>query len=647
MQFSIAASEAMLGGTGSWQAVADWDCLKCYAHNFKKRMSCYKCMASRPEADAMNTANEVSPHPTNKLMIRNLDPLTNEEELLKEVSAVSSISIQSCQISRDGLTGLSRGLCYLELKNVLEAIKLYNELTAKPLVVQNKRVSISYCRLQAEKSSVIAPPHQTAWSPDQQYTLADVGQLAEYSASMYAANSQQKAAYLQYYTQYYTNQFHQMTIPEGTDTNAAAAVAQSAIQMAQTKKAALSSSDASTVWAAASQLWAATANKPPTATATGYYTTQQLIGNTNIGEPDVSGYVYDESSGYYFDQMTGLYYDASSQYYYHSQEQVFLYWDAEKRAFMSAPVEMRHDKIGEGKDDKDEKKKDKDKLQDKVKVAKRIAKDMERWAKTLNQKKDVTKQSVASVQQAQVAARATATADIAFAVLERKDAVLSDRPPMSSVAMPIEEPALVASYGGGSDSDEGAEDNSLEDEYTDWVKMACLLCKRQFPAKEALQRHQQLSDLHRQNMEAWCREKGVEPPSQKSGGAVGSYRDRAKERRQKFGTPDVPKPCRLKEKFLKEQDEVTGTNYEEPTRAGIPSGNLGNRMLQKMGWSEGMGLGKMNQGRTDIVQAVHRVSAAGLGVAGSNLGPAAGGGASYKDNVKRAAMARFSELKDK
>ncbi len=36
-----------------------------------------------------------------------------------------------------------------------------------------------------------------------------------------------------------------------------------------------------------------------------------------------------------------------------------------------------------------------------------------------------------------------------------------------------------------------------EDRLTDWKKMACLLCRRQFPNKDALLRHQQLSDLHK------------------------------------------------------------------------------------------------------------------------------------------------------
>lgn len=47
----------------------------------------------------------------------------------------------------------------------------------------------------------------------------------------------------------------------------------------------------------------------------------------------------------------------------------------------------------------------------------------------------------------------------------------------------------------------------------------------------------------------------------------------------------------------------TSSTYEEPTKAGIGADNKGNRLLQKMGWQEGMGLGKSNQGRTTIIQA--------------------------------------------
>ena len=62
-------------------------------------------------------------------------------------------------------------------------------------------------------------------------------------------------------------------------------------------------------------------------------------------------------------------------------------------------------------------------------------------------------------------------------------------------------PGLVASYGGDSDDEEGGaeEDSGILDEskLTDWNKLACLLCKRQFQTKEILIKHQQMSDLHK------------------------------------------------------------------------------------------------------------------------------------------------------
>ena len=42
---------------------------------------------------------------------------------------------------------------------------------------------------------------------------------------------------------------------------------------------------------------------------------------------------------------------------------------------------------------------------------------------------------------------------------------------------------------------------SEEVRLTDWVKMACLLCKRQFKDREALVKHQRMSDMHKVNIE--------------------------------------------------------------------------------------------------------------------------------------------------
>ena len=101
-----------------------------------------------------------------------------------------------------------------------------------------------------------------------------------------------------------------------------------------------------------------------------------------LATPDVSTYTYDEGSGYYYDSVTQYYYDAKSQYYYDSNTKQYVYWCPEHRTYLPAPEESG--KTGAESGDK----KTKEDKKDKVKTAKRIAKDMEKWAKTLNQKKE-------------------------------------------------------------------------------------------------------------------------------------------------------------------------------------------------------------------------------------------------------------------
>ncbi|XP_074927386.1 RNA-binding protein 10-like [Chelonoidis abingdonii] len=108
---------------------------------------------------------------------------------------------------------------------------------------------------------------------------------------------------------------------------------------------------------------------------------------------------------------------------------------------------------------------------------------------------------------------------------------------------------LVAAYSGESDSEEEPERASdREEKLTDWHKLACLLCRRQFPSKEALIRHQQLSGLHKQNLEihrrAHLSEQELEALEKND--MEMKYRDRAAERREKYGVPEPPEPKKRK-----------------------------------------------------------------------------------------------------
>ncbi len=123
-----------------------------------------------------------------------------------------------------------------------------------------------------------------------------------------------------------------------------------------------------------------------------------------------------------------------------------------------------------------------------------------------------------------------------------------------------------------------------------------------------------MSDLHRENLDAWNRRNQSAAADPVTSGL--QYRDRAKERRLKYGGDDEDegggggggrngggrgKRNSLKESYLAAVKEAEAAGL--PERA-IDSSNVGNRMMQKMGWKEGLGLGKDNKGRTDIIKVL-------------------------------------------
>ncbi|XDV35285.1 hypothetical protein PO909_005259 [Leuciscus waleckii] len=355
--------------------------------------------------------------------------------------------------------------------------------------------------------------------------------------------------------------------------------------------------------------------------------------------PDTSSYQYDESSGYYYDPSTGLYYDANTHYYYNSQTQQYLYWDGEKQAYVPA-VDANNAAQNAASTPQKEGKEKKEKP--KSKTAQQIAKDMERWAKSLNKQKENFKGSFQPISQEE--RKEAAAADAGFTLFEKKQAGALERLVTEASKATEEESSsskvgLVAAYSGDSEPEECIEGDDREDKLTDWKKMACLLCRRQFPNKEGLIRHQQLSDLHKQNLEVLRRSKlseaELEELERKE--TEMKYRDRAAERREKYGIPEPPAP--KKRKFTQPTPVV---NYEQPTKDGLNSDNIGNKMLQAMGWKEGKGLGRNQQGITTPIEAQLRTKGAGLGTKGSSYSLSASD--TYKDAVRKAMFARFTEI---
>uniref|UniRef100_A0A7N9AXP0 RNA binding motif protein 5 n=1 Tax=Mastacembelus armatus TaxID=205130 RepID=A0A7N9AXP0_9TELE len=354
--------------------------------------------------------------------------------------------------------------------------------------------------------------------------------------------------------------------------------------------------------------------------------------------PDTSTYQYDESSGYYYDPQTGLYYDPNTHYYYNSQTQQYLYWDSEKQTYVPASTDTnagQNDITNNGsattgsKEPKEGKEK---KEKPKSKTAQQIAKDMERWAKSLNKQKENFKSSFQPITQEE--RKEAAAADAGYTLFEKKAFELQLNFIYSVL---FTRTIFISAFVYQCSEPDGGEGG--QDKLTDWKKLACLLCRRQFPNKEGLLRHQQLSDLHKKNLEVLRRSKMSEAELEEleRKETEMKYRDRAAERREKYGIPEPPVP--KKKKFSQPAPVV---NYEQPTKDGLTSDNIGNKMLQAMGWKEGKGLGRNQQGITTPIEAQMRTKGAGLGTKGTNYTLSASD--TYKDAVRKAMFARFTEL---
>ncbi|XP_063544822.1 RNA-binding protein 5-like isoform X1 [Cydia strobilella] len=572
----------------------DWFC-KCGSYNFKRRQICYRrnCNGKRSEgtvygADAERHGLTEGMGITKKLLFRRLDALTTEEKILEALKERCSKaildSIAGITIGRETLTGASKCLAYINFNSIADSTAAHSELMtlSPPLEIDTREVLISFYN-EPQKIPKPAP------NP------------VDYSS---------------YYSQM-TTYNNSSALSEADRVNAAAAVAQSAITAAHARQLTWTPSVPTFVTSAAQ---AVTNIKAPTGDGTTVY-----------NAPDVRTFMYDETSGYYYDPSSGLYYDGTTQYFYNSQINQYMYWDSTSSTYIAAtqatqntdqpklpspPTVTTDNTIT--KEPEEKKKKDKE---DKVKVAKKIAKDMERWARTLNQKKENAKSNYV-MDQPQDTGPSKGSADIGFSVLGAGPSLTHVReispPPTVVPAAPDE--FLIKKVA------EPAFDN--DDGIIDWTKLTCLLCKRKFPSAEVLTKHKTLSDLHKQNLAA--HRKQCESAPQMNG-----YRDRAAERRMKFGEDETP----VRKRY--EPPEP----IQPPIQAAPPPSvvdTIGGKMLQKMGWSAGRGLGKTEQGRIAPIEAEQRPSLAGLGQKRGIYTPTPG--ETYRDTVKKLMIARYKEV---
>nr|CBN80582.1 RNA-binding protein 5 [Dicentrarchus labrax] len=642
----------------------DWLCNTCGLYNFRRRLKCFRCGAAKAESETSNNTGVSETQPSgdfygDTIILRNIAPLTTVEAIMTALAPYANLSSNNIRLIKDKQTGQNRGFAFVQLSSPLEASQLLTILQGlqPPLKLDGKTIGVDYAK-SARKDLLLPDGNRVSafsvastaiaaaqWSSSQPQQSSEGMSEYSYLQEGYAPLSQCQAHH--YITEYNTSEIRGCTSAPGVKiVPTAAGVVIS--QTAQVYQPHIIVQPAVQALPFAQQLDI----KSQTGHLSGIEAASLPVGPLAAAVlPDTSTYQYDESSGYYYDPQTGLYYDPNTHYYYNSQTQQYLYWDNEKQTYIPASTETnpgQNDNAASGSKEAKEGKEKKEKP--KSKTAQQIAKDMERWAKTLNKQKENFKSSFQPISQED--RKEAAAADAGFILFEKKAGGLErlmpemprfpeEEPPTSSVN--TSKCGLVAAYSGDSDPEEGgAEPDGGEcglDKLTDWSKLACLLCRRQFPNKESLVRHQQLSDLHKKNLEVLRRSKMTEAELEEleRKETEMKYRDRAAERREKYGIPEPPAP--KKKKFSQPAPVI---NYEQPTKDGLNSDNIGNKMLQAMGWKEGKGLGRNQQGITTPIEAQLRTKGAGLGTKGTNYTLSASD--TYKDAVRKAMFARFTEL---
>ncbi|CAK6952504.1 RNA-binding protein 5 isoform X2 [Scomber scombrus] len=659
----------------------DWLCNTCGLYNFRRRLKCFRCGAAKAESETSNNNGATETQPSgdfygDTIILRNIAPLTTVEAIMTALAPYANLSSNNIRLIKDKQTGQNRGFAFVQLSSPLEASQLLTILQGlqPPLKLDGKTIGVDYAK-SARKDLLLPDGNRVSafsvastaiaaaqWSSSQPQQTSEGMSEYSYLQEGYNPMSQDYQAYYHQAAGASTSQGNGIlgaapgvkivptaagvVISQSAQVYPAHLIAQPAVQTLEAKPHMGNLSGVEAVSVPVATLAAATVTATSTLTASG-----QTADNSTV-VPDTSSYQYDESSGYYYDPQTGLYYDPNTHYYYNSQTQQYLYWDSEKQTYVPASVDTNNIASGcaamgskESKEGKEKKEKPKSK------TAQQIAKDMERWAKSLNKQKENFRSSFQPISQEE--RKEAAAADAGFTLFEKKQAGGLDRFMPEVLNSPEEEAptssvnsskcGLVAAYSGDSDPEEGGAEpdggDKFQDKMTDWKKMACLLCRRQFPNKEGLIRHQQLSDLHKKNLEVHRRsqmsEAELEELERKE--TELKYRDRAAERREKYGIPEPPAP--KKKKFSQPTPVV---NYEQPTKDGLNSDNIGNKMLQAMGWKEGKGLGRNQQGITAPIEAQLRTKGAGLGVKGTNYTLSASD--TYKDAVRKAMFARFTEL---
>eukprot|EP00049_Salpingoeca_infusionum_P025443 m.19324 g.19324 ORF g.19324 m.19324 type:complete len:782 (+) comp8017_c0_seq2:94-2439(+) len=574
----------------------DWLCSQCREVNFQRRKECFRCHTPKPPNPVVIPSSGGPPTksgaPCNVLIVRGLTPKTTMEMLDTAFRVLHPP--QTVRVMKDKFTNEPRGFAFVEYNTVEDATKVLSRLgeSRVPFTVDGVEVAVSYAKGGLESRHTTSQSSATTANP----------------------------------------------------------MASAAIAAA-------------------------------------------LAARTGGVTSPMDRLQRDPTSGFYYDPQTGYYYIADGGYFYDGAQGIYMTWQLATGTFEPVSEQLQlelHQKQQQKIQEQSEQEKKealaaevKEKKKSLTKKLKKVEKDLSRWKKHQAAKasgtpvikfaplkatgvgggfKSISSQSSEPTQAIQPATSTTTSMPAApvstTAAQEEVSTSEQDAAVMATSAnipanIPADElEALEKKLQGvlaklvPMQTNPNVWDLSVSRGFVEPEKLICRLCKRKLGDADKLEKHVSVSKVHLDAV-AKARQALLEPLSELEKAKLMElenapvYRDRAAERRKRYGQPNRPAQSTSFRRHT--APTTTSTAYEQPTKDGIKEDNVGNKLLQKMGWKAGEGLGKSKQGIVDPVQAESHVRGAGLGAA-PQLRVQEGG--TYKGAVKEMTRARYQQLDD-
>mmetsp|Transcript_16004 Transcript_16004/g.34851 ORF Transcript_16004/g.34851 Transcript_16004/m.34851 type:complete len:374 (-) Transcript_16004:195-1316(-) len=131
----------------------------------------------------------------------------------------------------------------------------------------------------------------------------------------------------------------------------------------------------------------------------------------------------------------------------------------------------------------------------------------------------------------------------------------------------------------------------------------CVLCRRKFANLEKMRQHERLSALHKENL---AKKAAADAAKKKQRESSETYRDRSKERRLMYGGSLAANPDSssshaeaLLAHALNNPSSDAGAAETVRPEETLNDANVGNKLLQKLGWKSGETLGRSDGNQND------------------------------------------------